>query len=136
MLDRIKQLLLGKPPAEDGSTGGPRSPQPAGVRVFSNLVDTHNYLYTEWEYSKGDPWAVQTSVYEHGKLLQQLVLLGDRHYDRVLDVGCGAGFFTSCLAKISKEVIGFERSPEALRQARAVLQDVANVSLVEGNIRS
>jgi SAM-dependent methyltransferase len=106
------------------------------VRIFSNLVDAYNFLYSEWEYSREDPWGVQSSAYEHGKLLQQFVLVGDRHYNRVLDVGCGAGFFTGCLAKISKEVIGLDRSPGALRQARAVLQDVANVSLAEGNIRS
>ena len=69
-------------------------------------------------------------------MMQQFALLRDRTYRRALDVGCGPGTFTSCLAKICAEVVALERSNGALRQAREALHAVPNVTLISGNIRS
>jgi SAM-dependent methyltransferase len=106
------------------------------MKMFSRFVDAINFLHHERKYSRKDPWGIEGSTYEQGKLMEQFVLLYDRTYNRVLDVGCGAGAFTGCVAKISKEVVGLERSHGALRQARVALEGLENVSLVAANIRS
>jgi SAM-dependent methyltransferase len=103
---------------------------------FARFIDAVNFLHHEWKYSRQDPWGIRASLYEQGKMMQQFVLLNDRTYARVLDVGCGAGDFTSCLAKISTEVVALERSNGALRQARTNLRSLPNVALVSDNIRS
>jgi SAM-dependent methyltransferase len=103
---------------------------------FSRFIDAFNFLHHEWKYSREDPWDIRASSYEQGKMMQQFVLVNDRTYSRVLDVGCGAGDFTSLLAKISTEVVALERSSGAVRQARKNLKTSPNVSLVSENIRT
>jgi SAM-dependent methyltransferase len=103
---------------------------------FARFIDAFNFLHHEWKYSRKDPWGIRASSYEQGKMMQQFVLVNDRTYTRVLDVGCGAGDFTSLLAKISTDVIALERSNGAIRQARTNLQSSPNVHLVSENIRS
>jgi SAM-dependent methyltransferase len=103
---------------------------------FTRFIDAFNFLHHEWKYSREDPWGIRASSYEQGKMMQQFLLVNDRTYARALDVGCGAGDFTSLLAKISTEVVALERSTGAIRQARTNLKASPNVSLVSENIRS
>src|SRR5687768_675336 len=49
-------------------------------------------------WSRGDPWALEMSPYEDHRYRLLLDSLSDRHYDKVLEIGCGAGAFTRRLA--------------------------------------
>jgi ubiquinone/menaquinone biosynthesis C-methylase UbiE len=53
--------------------------------------------------------------------------------ERALDVGCGAGALAFALAPLVREVVGLDRSPELLEQARARAAGHPNVSFVEGD---
>jgi SAM-dependent methyltransferase len=54
--------------------------------------------------------------------------------ERALDAGCGAGALAFALAPIVAEVVGVDRVPELLEQARARAVDVPNVRFIEGDI--
>jgi SAM-dependent methyltransferase len=51
----------------------------------------------------------------------------------LLDVGCGAGAWTTLFAQRCRRVIGIDLSSKMLAAARAQLQDQKNVELIEGD---
>jgi len=53
--------------------------------------------------------------------------------ERALDVGCGAGALAFALAPLVRVVVGLDRSPELLGQARARAAGHPNVEFVEGD---
>lgn len=57
---------------------------------------------------------------------------------RVIDVGCGAGRLSFLLAPRAKEVVGVDRDPEALAEARrrAEVEGLTNVRFREGDVES
>ncbi len=65
------------------------------------------------------------------KLLQ---LVGIDHADRVLDLGCGAGYSTAVLAYLSAHVTGVENDPALAAAARDTLaaMGINNATIVEG----
>jgi len=70
-------------------------------------------------WKNGDPWELETSDFEQAKYDRQLAILGDRRYGRVLEVGCGAGWFTTKLAVLSDQIVAIDISPEAIAHAQA-----------------
>src|SRR6516162_5153608 len=73
----------------------------------------------EREWSRGDPWEPNTPDVERAKFGRQLQLLGDRHYARVLELGCGNGRFTALLAGLADTVVALDVAPSAVARARA-----------------
>lgn len=67
---------------------------------------------------QGDYWQLETSPFEWAKYQRQQWLVGDRHYARILEIGCGAGTFTRQLAAIGSEVLGLDVSAEAIQRAQ------------------
>lgn len=64
----------------------------------------------------------------------RLVQLADlQESDRVLDVGCGAGYSTAVLAALAAQVVGVEEDPELAARARENLQalESANAQVAE-----
>lgn len=61
--------------------------------------------------------------------------IGNRPLGRLLDIGTGTGRIAEVLADSAEHVVGFDRSPEMLRLARARLQDmpVDSWELVQGD---
>jgi ubiquinone/menaquinone biosynthesis C-methylase UbiE len=51
----------------------------------------------------------------------------------LLDVGCGAGAWTTLFARRCRRVVGIDVSSEMLAAARAQLKDLGNVELIEGD---
>ena len=51
----------------------------------------------------------------------------------ILDVGCGAGAWTTLFARRCRHVVGIDVSPKMLAAARAQLKDLPNVELIEGD---
>lgn len=60
-------------------------------------------------------------------------LLLERHFTRVLELGCGTGKNTATLADIGAQVVAMDFSPGMLLQARANI-DAAHVAFVEADL--
>jgi cyclopropane fatty-acyl-phospholipid synthase-like methyltransferase len=69
---------------------------------------------------RGDPWALETSAYEDHRYRRLFDCLADRHYEKVLEIGCGAGAFTRRLATRATSICALEVSETAINQARAI----------------
>lgn len=70
-------------------------------------------------WAKGDPWDLESSSFERDKYASQLALVGDRQYAKILEIGCGAGTFTSQLGALANSVIGLDVAENAIDVARA-----------------
>jgi ubiquinone/menaquinone biosynthesis C-methylase UbiE len=57
--------------------------------------------------------------------------LGSQH--RVLDLGCGPGPLARRFAKLAREVVAMDPTPEMLSAARALAGDIANIRFVAGS---
>ncbi len=67
---------------------------------------------------QGDPWELESSEFEQARYARQVAMLQGRRYERVLEIGCGAGAFTRSLAKIADHVVGLDIAEAAVAQAR------------------
>lgn len=74
--------------------------------------------YFELRYLVPDPWHLATSAYEWERAETTLAFLGDRWYDRALEVGCGEGSFTARLLDRCDHIDAVDFSVLALRRAR------------------
>lgn len=90
----------------------------------------------------GDTWTAERAekmaaraTERRAELREQFRTFVDlRGDERALDAGTGTGALALALAPLVREVIGVDRSPELLAEARRQSQGVANVSFVEGDI--
>jgi predicted TPR repeat methyltransferase len=84
--------------------------------------DTHAEASRFFEdlWSRGDPWALESSSYEDHRYRQLLEILPDRHYGKVLEIGCGAGAFTRRLATRAPSIRAIDVSQTAINRARAI----------------
>jgi ubiquinone/menaquinone biosynthesis C-methylase UbiE len=73
----------------------------------------------------------------HISIAEQTIALMDLHEgDRVLDLGCGAGWATRMMARMvgdTGQVVGLDVSDEMIRRARANSRDFENVLFVWGS---
>lgn len=69
-------------------------------------------------WTKGDFWEIESSEYERARLARLLEVLGDKRYERTLELGCGAGAFTRRLAGLSGRLLAVDVSEEAIARAR------------------
>ena len=70
-------------------------------------------------WNQGDYWELETSAFEQARYARLMELLRDRRYARTLEIGCGAGAFTTLLAEVSDRVVALDVSPAAIERARA-----------------
>lgn len=71
-------------------------------------------LYAE----SGDPWDFETSEYERNKYGRTLEVLGERRFERALEVGASIGVFTEMLADRCDELLAVDVSERAVAAAR------------------
>jgi len=71
-------------------------------------------LYAE----SGDPWDFETSEYERNKYARTLEVLGERRFERALEVGASIGVFTEMLADRCDELLAVDVSERAVAAAR------------------
>jgi SAM-dependent methyltransferase len=69
-------------------------------------------------WSRDDPWDFETSEFEQLRFARQLEVVGTRRYERVLEIGCGAGAFTGRLASIADHVVALDIAPAAIERAK------------------
>ena len=79
----------------------------------------HARTFFDGLWQQGDYWSLESSPFEAAKYAQQLALIADRRYGRVLEIGCGAGVFTRPLAKLADRVVALDVAPAAIERARA-----------------
>ncbi|MFT0545574.1 class I SAM-dependent methyltransferase [Allopusillimonas ginsengisoli] len=60
-----------------------------------------------------DPWSVRHSWYERRKRAVLMASLPRAHFDKVLELGCGVGETTYCLASIGGHVVAVDASTTA-----------------------
>ena len=65
-----------------------------------------------------DPWAFETSPYEHDKYAITHAALAGRHFTRGLEIGCSIGVLTRMLAQNCEALLGVDVADAALEQAR------------------
>jgi 2-polyprenyl-3-methyl-5-hydroxy-6-metoxy-1,4-benzoquinol methylase len=85
-------------------------------------------------WARGDPWQLETSSFEHERYKQLLGMLDQPSYGRVLEIGCGAGTFTSRLAPLSGNVLALDVSSQAIAKAQASHADLRHVEFRVANI--
>ncbi|MBN2070277.1 MAG: class I SAM-dependent RNA methyltransferase [Candidatus Krumholzibacteriota bacterium] len=68
------------------------------------------------------------------KLIETVLSLPRKAVRKIVDLYCGTGFFTLPLSRISEEVIGIERDPQAVKNASAALKlnKIENVRFRKG----
>ena len=67
-----------------------------------------------------------------GRMLQSLLIEAD---DEILEIGSGSGYITACLAKLGKQVLSLDISPETLDLARKNIAsyELTNVEFEEAD---
>lgn len=75
--------------------------------------------FFEGLWQQGDYWELEKSPFEQAKYARQMELISGRRYHRVLEIGCGAGWFTRSLATISDRVVAIDVAPAAIERAIA-----------------
>ncbi|WP_445255751.1 PIG-L family deacetylase [Nocardioides aurantiacus] len=78
-----------------------------------------------------DPWGVESRWYEHRKRELVLAALPRASFRRTLEVGCSTGALAQALVERSTALVAVDRSPTALRSARARLAGAAGAEVRE-----
>jgi SAM-dependent methyltransferase len=81
--------------------------------------------------ANADPWAFETSAYEHAKYAQTLAALPPRRYVSGLEIGCSIGVLTALLAARCQALLAVDVSDAALAQARVRLAPWPQVELAK-----
>src|SRR5262245_13815924 len=83
-----------------------------------NLIGRKLQEHYEAVWQAGDAWDLKTSAFEQRRYDFLLTLLADRHYQCVLEIGCGSGCFTRLLAGIADRVVALDIAVAAIERAR------------------
>ena len=84
------------------------------------LIDQKIRTFMDSLWERGDPWDIESSLYERDRCVQLLKMLDGRHYARVLEIGCGAGYLTRLLAPHADQLLALDISQTAIERARAL----------------
>lgn len=74
-----------------------------------------------------DPWDFESSDYERDKYAHTLSVLGDRRFERALEVGCSIGVLTHKLASRCDDLVAVDISRAAVHAARERTADLSHV---------
>lgn len=91
-----------------------------------------NFMNNLW--GRGDPWDIESSEYEYARCIHLLQMIEGRHYPRVLEIGCGAGFLTRLLAPYADQIVALDISQTAIDRARTLGTGSAAVDFRVANI--
>jgi SAM-dependent methyltransferase len=85
-------------------------------------------------WSRGDPWELETSEFEHKRYARLLEILKSPKYERVLEIGCGSGTFTRLLAPMAQRLLALDVSTKAIARAQAAQDTPKQVEFRVANI--
>jgi SAM-dependent methyltransferase len=83
------------------------------------LIGQKAQTFCEDLWQRGDFWNFEHSAYEQARCERLFTLLAGRRYPRVLEIGCGAGYFTRFLSRLADHIVAFDIAPAAIARARA-----------------
>lgn len=112
------------------------NPRPA-LSAF-NLIYPRNYVPYQMELTPSTRWLMRKAIitaYEGGKL-REIQRCNIPVGSRILDVGCGAGFFLSLLADHGWLAVGVEPNQELVERARRNALDVRLGTLEDARLES
>ena len=102
--------------------------------IQRELVDQQMRSFMDSLWERGDPWDLESSTYERDRCVQLLTMLEDRRYDRVLEIGCGAGYLTRLLASRANHIVALDISKTAIERARTLDTRQAEIDFRVANI--
>jgi SAM-dependent methyltransferase len=85
-------------------------------------------------WARGDFWGFESSEFEREKYARLIAMLDPCGYDRVLEIGCGAGTFTRLLAPLSRRLLAMDVSSKAISAAQANLNMLKQTEFRVANI--
>ncbi|MBU2340895.1 MAG: nodulation S family protein [Alphaproteobacteria bacterium] len=83
-----------------------------------------------------DPWDIDTSDYERGKREAVLAALGERRFERLLEVGCAGGALTERLVERANSIVALDVSTKALELSSRRLHRFECVEFVAAEVPS
>ena len=87
--------------------------------IERELVDEKMRSFMDSLWERGDPWDIEKSAYERDRCVQLLKMLEGKRYDRVLEIGCGAGYLTRLLTTHADHIVALDISQTAIDRARS-----------------
>jgi predicted TPR repeat methyltransferase len=88
--------------------------------IERELVDEKMRSFMDSLWERGDPWDIEKSAYERDRCVQLLKMLEGKRYDRVLEIGCGAGYLTRLLTTHADHIVALDISQTAIDRARSL----------------
>jgi len=85
-------------------------------------------------WDRGDPWELETSVFERERYARLIGILDRPKYARILEIGCGAGAFTRQLAPLAERLLALDVSAKAIAKAQAAGDTPKHVEFRHANI--
>src|SRR5215467_2897628 len=81
----------------------------------STADKARTFFESIWQ--KGDYWELDTAGYERERYSAIIAALRGHQYERVLEIGCGAGAFTELLLPLADRLSGIDVAPTAVERA-------------------
>jgi SAM-dependent methyltransferase len=102
--------------------------------IERQLIGQKAQEFCEDLWQRGDFWSFENSVYERARCEYLFSMLVGRRYARVLEIGCGAGYFTRFLTRLADQIVALDIAPAAIARARERGTDLHTVDFRVANI--
>jgi SAM-dependent methyltransferase len=102
--------------------------------IEQQLIGQKAQEFCEDLWQRGDFWSFENSAYERARCEYLFSMLAGRRYARVLEIGCGAGYFTRFLTRLADQIVALDIAPAAITRARAHGTDLLAVDFRVANI--
>jgi 2-polyprenyl-3-methyl-5-hydroxy-6-metoxy-1,4-benzoquinol methylase len=109
------------------------------IRGFRDSASSAERAYEREFHSREDPWNYLAAEEERSRFRAALSQLDtcapNDGFERVLEVGCAEGAFTTQLAQRARHLLAVDISPTALERARERCSDLPHVSVERWDLR-
>jgi SAM-dependent methyltransferase len=85
-------------------------------------------------WARGDFWGLESSEFELSRYRRLISTLNPTGYDRVLEIGCGAGAFSRLLAPLSRRLLALDVSNTAIAAAQTACGTLGQTEFRVANI--
>ncbi len=95
----------------------------------------YSQTYFDALYSdSSDPWQYQTRWYEKRKRDMCLAVLPQAKYNNAIELGCGNGVFSECLAHRCQALVSIDGNANAVQHAKQRLKALSHIKVIHGII--
>jgi SAM-dependent methyltransferase len=97
---------------------------------------TYSKEWVEDFYEQEDPWGVNKHKRLRQRALRAFNVLGQRHFNLGIDLGCGEGTITvDILSRYCDRVLGMDYSKKAVQRAKEKASNASNVEFMNADMR-